>query len=63
MNAGKHYYHNKALQKRSEFFGLIIDQLGHTQYTPLPSPFMNALEKYDVTAPRISRPVTLVNKP
>ena len=51
--AGKNNYHNKALRKRAESLGLIIDQWGHMQYAPAPSLFLDILNKYDVTMPHM----------
>ena len=45
---GKHNYHNRAFRDRAEFFGLIVDSAGHTQYRNPPSPFWRVLEKYGV---------------
>ena len=61
--AGKNNYHNKAFRKRAKSLGLIIDQWGHTQYAPAPSPFWDILNKYGVTAPDMPAPVVPATKP
>jgi len=50
---GKHNYHNKAYKERAASFGLIVDQSGHMQYAPAPSPFWDILAKYGIVVPEI----------
>lgn len=50
---GKNNYHNKAFRNRAESLGLIVDNWGHTQYAPVPTPFFNVLKKYGVNTPRL----------
>jgi len=60
---GKHNYHNKVFREKAKSLGLIVDQWGHTQYSPKPSPFLDALDKYSVVVPDIPRPTAKITKP
>jgi hypothetical protein len=51
---GKHNYHNKAYRKRAASLGLIVDEWGHSNYAPSPSPFWDVLAKYEITVPEMS---------
>ena len=51
---GKYNYHNKAFIKKAGSLGLTVDQWGHTEYKPAPSPFWDILGKHGVTAPDLS---------
>ncbi|MEN6384777.1 MAG: hypothetical protein ABFD79_06230 [Phycisphaerales bacterium] len=42
-------YHNKDYRERATSFGLIVDQCGHMQYAPPPSPFWDILNKYGIS--------------
>ena len=50
---GKHNYHNKAFRDRAASLGLIVDQWGHMNYSPPPSPFLDILAKYKIAVPEI----------
>ena len=45
---GKNNYHNKAFRTRAASFGLIVDQKGHTEYAPPPSPFRSLLSAHKI---------------
>ncbi|MFC1675943.1 SprT-like domain-containing protein [Planctomycetota bacterium] len=61
---GKSNYHNKEFRSRAESLGLIVDQWGHTSYTPAPSPFWDLLEKYGIEVPDLKEPESvIVSKP
>ena len=54
---GKHNYHNKAFRERANSLGLLVDEWGHMQYQPAPSPFFDIIAKYDVAGPGILAPI------
>jgi len=60
---GKNNYHNKAFRKHAAFLGLIIDEWGHMEHVPAPSPFFDVLGKYDITVPVLPEPKVEVAKP
>ena len=48
---GRRNYHNRQFRERAREFGLIIDERGHQQYAPAPTPFLDLLDKYGVKTP------------
>jgi len=49
-------YHNKEYRQKAGELGLVVDQYGHTQYTPGNTQFLRLLRKYDVQVPEIPEP-------
>ena len=45
-------YHDKAFRQRALSLGLIVDQWGHTKYSPAPSPFFDILDKMAIKYPQ-----------
>jgi hypothetical protein len=49
---GKWNYHNVEFRDKAASYGLIVDERGHTQYSP-ESPFMELLKKHGVNVPSL----------
>lgn len=49
---GKRNYHNNEFRKKAEFYGLIIDSTGVTEYAPK-SLFMDLLQQYGIQVPEL----------
>ena len=45
-------YHDKAFRQRALSLGLIVDQWGHTKYSPAPSPFLDVLDRMAIKYPQ-----------
>lgn len=52
---GKGNYHNRQFRKKAESYGLLIDEVGHTQYEGN-SAFTRLLDRYDVQLPHLAPP-------
>lgn len=58
---GKNNYHNKQFRDKAQSYGLIIDEVGHTQYEPK-SAFFELLENYGVQIPAVPGPAVAVKR-
>lgn len=50
---GRRNYHNRQFRERAHEFGLIVDERGHQQYAPAPTPFLDLLDKCGVKTPEL----------